>query len=134
MLRCFVPSLRCYGFSPLTVSSRRCYTNGTHVDPSDMFGKREKTLEDLAVKEHEARLIQKYREELKKKEAQLKAAEDKLANMKTATSETEKSSSTSSSQSLRDIEEKFYEFRREIMTKIRTIEDDIYEIKHKLKM
>jgi predicted nucleic acid-binding Zn-ribbon protein len=99
-----------------------------------MFGKREKTLEDLAVKEHEARLIQKYREELKKKEAQLKAAEDKLANMKTATSETEKSSSTSSSQSLRDIEEKFYEFRREIMTKIRTIEDDIYEIKHKLKM
>jgi hypothetical protein len=31
----------------------------------DIFGKREKTLEDLAVKEHEQRLIQKYREELK---------------------------------------------------------------------
>jgi HD superfamily phosphohydrolase len=35
------------------------------VDNSDMMGKREKALEDMAVREHEKKLIDKLREEIK---------------------------------------------------------------------
>jgi hypothetical protein len=35
------------------------------VDNSDMMGKREKALEDIAVREHEKKLIDKLREEIK---------------------------------------------------------------------
>jgi hypothetical protein len=90
----------------------------------------------------------------------LKAAEQKLSNInKSSTTEKETVQPQKPSQSLHDIgisfssiqtfpdlnlflncvillspEEKFYEFRREILSKIRAIEDDIYEIKHKLKL
>jgi hypothetical protein len=68
MFRCFLPSVRYAIGGPHPVSSVRGYVKDNkdaHIDPSHIFGKREKTLEDLAVKEHEAELIKKYREELK---------------------------------------------------------------------
>lgn len=35
------------------------------VDSGDMMGKREKALEDVAIREHEKKLIEKLREEIK---------------------------------------------------------------------
>eukprot|EP01121_Diplochlamys_sp_Union-15-3_P002013 TRINITY_DN1173_c0_g2_i1.p1 TRINITY_DN1173_c0_g2~~TRINITY_DN1173_c0_g2_i1.p1 ORF type:complete len:138 (+),score=26.62 TRINITY_DN1173_c0_g2_i1:143-556(+) len=103
----------------------------------DSFNKREKGLEDQNVRKHEQEVIRKLQEELKKKDEQIRSEQQKTAHQtqdsgvtrNNITHDTHTFNTNEGNLSHNDL----LEFRREFLGRIRSIEDDIADIKYRMK-
>eukprot|EP01121_Diplochlamys_sp_Union-15-3_P002012 TRINITY_DN1173_c0_g1_i1.p1 TRINITY_DN1173_c0_g1~~TRINITY_DN1173_c0_g1_i1.p1 ORF type:complete len:135 (+),score=20.78 TRINITY_DN1173_c0_g1_i1:87-491(+) len=100
----------------------------------DSFTKREKGFEEQSVRRHEQDLIKKLQEELKKKDEQIKSEQQKQNHNHNQNQEFTSASHVSSTSEGHDIAHNdLLEFRREFLGRIRSLEDDISDIKYRLK-
>eukprot|EP01123_Difflugia_compressa_P010149 TRINITY_DN3646_c0_g1_i2.p1 TRINITY_DN3646_c0_g1~~TRINITY_DN3646_c0_g1_i2.p1 ORF type:complete len:173 (-),score=38.45 TRINITY_DN3646_c0_g1_i2:274-732(-) len=93
------------------------------------FNKREKTLEDKNVREHEQKLINELAQQLQKKTEQLQQAESKYAEV-TGGKDVQQQANVDAVSS--HLSERILEVRKEILVEVRKLEDQMAELKYRV--
>jgi len=119
-IRCVVKTPR---YRPINYNAVRLYTERPNGD----FNKREKTLEDKNVRDHDNKLLEELAAQLRKKTEQLKQAESKVA---AATGETYSPSGAEAVAN--SLSERMLEVRKELLGEVRQIDDKLAELKFRL--
>jgi len=100
---------------------------------SEAFGEREKGYENVDVRKHDEELLKRLRDSeaaRDKAEARAKAAEEAITETPSKSAKSAaKTASFSSNQEFVTMEE-FLELRKELIDRIRNLEDDLHEIKY----
>eukprot|EP01120_Amphizonella_sp_Union-15-10_P001239 TRINITY_DN1128_c0_g1_i1.p1 TRINITY_DN1128_c0_g1~~TRINITY_DN1128_c0_g1_i1.p1 ORF type:complete len:128 (-),score=24.32 TRINITY_DN1128_c0_g1_i1:79-462(-) len=97
---------------------------------SDAFGKREKGLEEQNVRKHEAEMLKKLQEELKLKDEQLRRAEAKDSGLPERRDTRGGLDGRYNPNDSHDVYDLVMDIRKELMTRIRSLEDEIEELKY----